>query len=330
MKIKPRTILISGIKIVALLILATGMLITSSFGGEYPTKPITFIVPFAAGGSNDIAYRVLADYFSKKWGKQINIVNQPGGNTIPATLEVYQSPPDGYTLFADSIHSASVQYATIKNLPFKLEDRTFVAMVSYFPYACATSLNKPWKTLKDVAEFVKKEPSNFIWGALGTAGLSQWGVYQLSEILSVDPRDTRRVVYAGAPQILTALAGGFVDFYYCGVATALPFYQAGKIRMLAITAPNRNKTVPDVPTTKESGFPGLELMAWLGITGPPKLHPEVIEKWKEGMRRASNDPEFISKLEKVGNSVNYLPPDKFREMVLTEAESFKISFKKYE
>ncbi len=299
-----------------------GMLSTNILAAEYPTKPITIILPYPPGGGIDIPGRAVADYFSKRWEKPINIVNKPGGNTVPATLEVYQAKPDGYTLYIDSSGSSSLQVATVKNLPFKLEDRTFLAKAVFIPMVCLTHVEKPWRTLKDVSEYAKKDPGNFKWAAVGTASVSTFAAGQFLEVAGVDISATKQVTFKGGPDAATALAGGFVDFYIFGLAPSMAFVQAGKLRHLAVISPNRLEKIPDVPTSKESGFPGLTASAWIGITGPPNLPREVIEKWNEGMKQASKDPEFISKTRAAGNEVEYLPPEEFRKMVLEEAKNF--------
>lgn len=308
--------------------LITGMLSVNVVAAEYPTKPITIILPYPPGGGIDIPGRAVAQYLSKKWGKPINIVNKPGGNTVPATLEMYQSKPDGYTLYIESSGSSSLQVATIKTLPFKLEDRTFLAKAVFVPMVCLTHVEKAWKTLRDVAEYAKKEPANFKWAAVGTASVATFAAGQFMNVAGIDIEAAKRVTFKGGPDAVTALAGGFVDFLILGVAPSMAFVQAGKIRQLAVISPNRLEKIPDVPTAKQSGFPGLTASAWIGITGPPNLPREVIEKWNEGMKQASKDAEFVSKTRAVGNEVDYLPPDEFRKMVLEEAQSFTTLAKK--
>ncbi len=308
----------SGVSVLLIL----GLLLGSGFAAEYPSKPVTIIVGFPAGGGVDMSARAIADYFSKKWGKQFVVLNKPGGNLVPAVLEVYNSKPDGYTLLCDSNAASSIQYATIREMPYKLEDRTFLANAFLAPSVLVVSTERPWKTLKEMAEFVRREPENFRWGALGISSLATFNALEFLSGLGVDISRTKKIDFKGTPELLAALGGGHVDFVIYSVAGALPLIEANKIRPIAVV-PERVDRLRNVPTTKEAGFPWIQIYSWFGLSGPPGLPKEIVAKWDQGMKDASTDPEFIARTEKIGFSVGYISSDAFRKMVLNEARTMR-------
>jgi tripartite-type tricarboxylate transporter receptor subunit TctC len=278
---------------------------------DYPSKPITLLVGYAPGGGTDLAARLISGYFSKKWGQQILVVNKPGGNLVPCVLEMHKAKPDGYTLMVDTNGASSIQTAIMKNLPFKLEDRIFLTNFLINPtfYFCAT--NKPWKTLREVADYAKDISS--------TTTFSQ---IQFLDAIGADILKTKKMDFKGGPEIMVAGANGEVDLANYGIGPAMPLIESGKIRPLALISPQRIKRLPDLRTVTEEGFPGLTAAQWCGVSGPPKLPPEVVAKWDREMRKASTDQEFIASIEKLGMIMHYLPSDAYKKMVLDETKVF--------
>jgi tripartite-type tricarboxylate transporter receptor subunit TctC len=134
---------------------------------KYPTRPVDIIVGFPAGGSTDIATRTMAFYLEKRWGTRVNVINKPGGNAIPAILEVLKAAPDGYTLFGDGSTSCSLLHVAHKDLPFKITDRNLISIWAFSPQVVFVQPASPFKTLKDAEAEAKKDPENFTWTSLG-------------------------------------------------------------------------------------------------------------------------------------------------------------------
>jgi len=289
---------------------------------DYPSKPINLLVGYAPGGGTDLAARLISGYFSKKWGQQILVVNKPGGNVVPCVLEMHKAKPDGYTLMVDTNGASSIQTAIMKNLPFKLEDRIFVTNFLINPtfYFCAA--NKPWKTLREVADYAKRDPANFKWAALDISSTTTFSLIQFLDTIGVDILKTKKMDFKGGPEVMVATANGEVDLGNYGIGPALPLIESGKIRPLALISPQRIKRLPNLPTVTEEGFPGLTAAQWCGVSGPPKLPPEVTAKWDQEMKKASADQEFVASIEKLGMIMHYLPSDAYKKMVLDETKVF--------
>jgi hypothetical protein len=164
---------------------------------KYPAKGIDVIVPFAPGAGTDLMGRVVAEALSKKWGVPVNVVNKPGGNTIIGVNEVMRAAHDGYTLLVDSPGSSSMQVG-MKDLPYKVEERTFVARAAASPMAFIVPANSPWKDLKAVAEAEKKDPGALTWTSLGGASGVDLVMQQFFKAAGIDVPKTRMVTYPGA------------------------------------------------------------------------------------------------------------------------------------
>ena len=236
---------------------------------KYPSRPIDIIVPYSAGGSTDLTARLEAAYLSKKWGVPVNVINKAGGSTLPACLEVYQSRADGYTLLADGNGSSSMLPNAVKDLPFKIMDRTFIAMTALSPEVIIVSSKTSFKSLKDIEAMARQSPEKLTWTAMGGASPIEIVVRQFLKAIDVDVLKTRPVTSPGGSQAVVLVAGGHVMLGVVSVSSALPAIKAGTIRPIAITSKTRFPDLQDLPTTFELGYPTVDAVQWVGISGPP-------------------------------------------------------------
>ncbi|MBX9840787.1 MAG: tripartite tricarboxylate transporter substrate binding protein [Xanthobacteraceae bacterium] len=267
---------------------------------KYPTKAVELIVPFAAGGSTDLGGRVLAQQLEAKWGVPVRIINKPGGNTVPAVSEVMRANPDGHTMLMDGPPQSSMLETVVRNLPFKTTDRTFVAIAAYTPMKFVVPHESPFKTLKDAAEAVQKDPNTFTWTSLGGAGAQDMAFRQFFKATNVDVKNTRAIQLKGGSEAITMTAGGHVRLgvgSYSSIAAPL---EAKRIRVLAVASPERWPNLPDTQTTAEAGFPSIEVLYWIGVSGPPKLPPHVVKVWDETLREIAKSKAYADGLLKVG------------------------------
>jgi tripartite-type tricarboxylate transporter receptor subunit TctC len=287
---------------------------------KYPAKAIDLIVPVAAGGTTDMWARVTADFLKKKWGVPINVVNKAGGGTVPGNLEVYQATPDGYTMLADAQSSCSFLEVGIKNLPFKVLDRTFIAIVAVSPSVIMSSPKFPWKNFKELVEEARKDPENFTWASTGSAGSSDILMRQFFKAAGVDVAKTKPVITRGAGEMNPLAAGGHVKMVSDAAPSAQSFVTGGMLRPLAITAYRMPDLYPDLATTAEQGYPGVNNVWWWGISGPPKLPPDVIEKWDTALQELLKDPEYVAKIVKSGGKITYQNSREAKERVRKEMD----------
>jgi tripartite-type tricarboxylate transporter receptor subunit TctC len=289
---------------------------------KYPTRAIEIIVPFVPGGSTDLIGRMLADNLKKKWGVPVNVINKPGGNTVPANLEVHQSKPDGYTVFSDSQSSCSLLDVAVKDLPFKVLDRTFIAFTTASPHIFYANAASPIKNLKDVEAEVKKNPGEFTWGSFGGVGAGDFLWRQFFKGIGVDVSKTKPVVTRGGAEIVSFVAGNHIKLGTATPTSGISHVRAGTVKVVGVSG-FRCPDYPDVATAVEQGFPTVTAVFWTGISGPPKLPPHIINKWEEAIQEMLKDQEFNSKLRNLGFKPFYLNSSEAREYVRKEIDEVR-------
>jgi tripartite-type tricarboxylate transporter receptor subunit TctC len=293
---------------------------------KYPTRAIDIIVPFGPGGSTDLVTRVLAAYVKELWGLPVNVINKPGGNTVPACLEVYGAKPDGYTLLADCSPSSTMLPAVVKNLPFKIMDRTFIASASIFHLIFMVPASSPFTSLKELEAEAKKDPENFTWASLGGAAQQDYGTRQFFKAIGVDVSKTKPVMSQSGSLAMQLTAGGHVKMGSSATGSALSGIRGGMVRPLAVTAKERFPDLPDIPTTAELGYPTLTSSQWNGVSGPPNIPPYIIEAWNKAIQKAVKDPKFIAQLRNVGSTPFYLNSYDTKEYVRKETEEVEKTY----
>ena len=288
----------------------------------YPSKTIDISVPWGPGGATDTSARITADFLKRKWGVAVNVVNKPGGNTVPASLEVYQAPPGGYTVMGESAGGTSILALTVKNLPFKVMDRTFLGIMFYSPNLLVANTTGPYKTLKDLADDIKKDPAGFVWSSLGGAATPDIAVRQLVNAIGVDFARTKPVTASSTSHTVVLVAGGHTKISFSTVTTSLPLIKSGMVKGLAVTGQQRNPDVSDVPTFAELGFPTVTVINWAGITGPPNMPAHVIQAWEKALQEMVKDQDVLGKLKNVGLLPLYYSSKDSRERVTNEIAEF--------
>lgn len=290
---------------------------------KYPTRAIDIIVPFAPGGATDLSARVLAAYMNKKWGVPVNVINKPGGNTIPACLEVYSARPDGYTLLEDGNASSIMLPVVVRDLPFKVMDRTFIGIFSESSQAITVPSESPFKSLKDLETAAKKDPENFTWTSLGGASTLDYVVRQFLKAIGVDVFKTKPIMSKGAAQAIVLIAAGNVKMGTGSIASSLTAIRAGTARPLAVTSGTRFPDLPEVPTTAELGYPTVTAKDRYGPSGPPKLPSYIVDIWNKAMEEMLKDPETISKMRNIGLIPLYLNSHETIEYVIKKTEEVR-------
>lgn len=287
---------------------------------KYPTRAINMIVPFTPGGSTDMAARAMGPFLTKKWGVPVNVINKPGGNTIPAQVEVYNSPPDGYTMLADGQPMCSLLEVVVKDLPFKVADRTFVAITVYSPIITIVPASSPFKTLKDLMADAQRDPQNFTWDSLGGVSGDDFVGRQFFKAAGVDVSKTKPVMSKGGSAAAILVAGGHMKMGHPAIISAWPHIQAGTVRVLAVALKERDPMLPDVPSTAELGFPIMYCPFWLGVSGPPKMSAHIAEIWSKAIKEIMKEPEYLAQIKKMGMRPFYHGPAEMREYIKRESE----------
>ena len=288
----------------------------------YPTRPIEIVVAFAPGGGADVAARLIAGYAAKKWGQPVSVVNMPGASGITGTLRALNARPDGYTLLLEPHATASMLFAVESDVPFKMDGKTPIGLITLDPVIYTVKEDSPWKTLADVAAAARRDPKSFRYGIAGVAAVAAFSVAQFLYSAGVPVAETNRVVFTGGAPAITALAGGHVDFAGQQWSESAPLIQGRKVRGLAVVHPTRLPGLPDVPTAREAGFRDLDVVGWQGLAGPPRLPAPIVAKWAALIEEAAKDPEFLEQAARVNKVIAYKGPDAFWQFQQEELKKY--------
>ena len=264
----------------------------------YPTRPITLVVPFSAGGQTDTIARVVADHMAKTLGQPIIIENDAGAGGTTATKRVTQASPDGYTISAGSMatHAAApTQYPRVKYDP--AQDFTPIGLTAEAPAVIVTRKDFPADSLKEFVEYMTKNQAK-INEAHGGVG-SQMHTY-CTLLHSIMGTKTARVGYRSAAPALNDLVAGHVDFACSSLGGVAPLIQAGTIKAIAIASPERADVIKDVPTTTEGGLPEFQVSGWNAIFAPRNTPQDIQAKLNDALLKALDDEGTRKRLVDIG------------------------------
>jgi len=293
---------------------------------DWPTKQITIIVPWAPGASTDMTPRTLGPRMSKILGVPIQVVNKPGGSGIIGTLEAVKAPPDGYTLLMDCGGTSSIQAAWSENLPYKVEERSYIARVIAAPLVLIVPASSPYKTVEDLVQAHRTNPAGITFGVIGGTGVPDVDIAQFRAAMvakGIDISKARPVTYKGSGEVGPAIAGGHISYSFTTPSACKALVDAGKIRALAVSTAKRYSGLPNVPTTIEAGYPSVDMVYWAGFGGPPGLPANVAKIVDNAAKEALADPDVIAKLDKLGIEPFYLSGDAYKKFVFDEVKSIK-------
>jgi tripartite-type tricarboxylate transporter receptor subunit TctC len=289
------------------LLAAASLVPLASHSQAYPTRPVKFVVPFAAGSATDQISRAFADHMSKTLGQPIVIDNKPGVNGMLGAAEVAKAPADGYTvLIGTNSTNAALKYLQ-KTLPYN-QDTAFapVAYMGSVPLIVAVNNEVPVKNLRELVNLAKSKPGHVTFASASTSQL-----VSSSMLANMAGVELLNVPYKAGPAAMMDLIGGQVMMFTADFAVMLPQVKAGKVRGLAVTSTSRSPAIPELPTVNEAlGLKDYELIAWFGAYAPAGAPAEAIAKLNEAFNAAANDRALQDKFaSNLGFSVGPGTPD---------------------
>ncbi|UBM12414.1 Bug family tripartite tricarboxylate transporter substrate binding protein [Cupriavidus metallidurans] len=267
---------------------------------HWPSKPITYVVPFAAGGTTDLLGRLIGQRLSQTLGQSIVVENRAGAGGNIGSDYVAKAAPDGYTLLGGTISSHAINISLYPKMPYDpVKNFQPVALIGTLPNVLVVNANSPWKSVQDVIAAAKAKPGSVNFGSSGN-GTSQ----HLAAELFANMAGLRmtHVPYKGSSQAVQALLGNQVDIVFENSVAAMPMIQAGKFRALATTGAKRAPELPDVPTMAESapGLSGYEIVSWQAIFAPAGTPMPIINKLSGEIGKIIRQPDVRSKLAAMG------------------------------
>jgi len=253
----------------------------------WPERPITLIVPFAAGGPTDVVARVVAEPMSRTLGQQIVVENVAGAGGTTGTIRAAQATPDGYTLEMGHMGTHGAAPAVYPNLKYDpLKDFAPVGLAAGTPILIVAKKGFPAKDFKEFVAYLKANGDKLNEAHAGVGSVSFTTCTFFNSLVGAKPT---RVVYRGTGPALNDLVSGQVDYMCDQIVNLVPQIQAGTIRAYAVALPERSPAIPDVPTTKEGGLPEFQVSAWNAIFAPKGTPPEVVAKISGALQKALED-----------------------------------------
>ncbi|MFM9974283.1 MAG: tripartite tricarboxylate transporter substrate-binding protein [Beijerinckiaceae bacterium] len=272
---------------------------TAAFAQGFPNKPITMIVPFAAGGPTDIIARIVSDNMSKTLGQQIVIENVAGAGGTTGITRAMNASPDGYTIAMGHLGTLSAAPALFPDLRYKpLDGIQHIGVAGGTPILIVAKKDFPAKDLKEFVAYLKANPTKANEAHAGVGAVSWTTCTLLKSQLALT--DINSVPYRGTGPALNDLVGGQVDFMCDQIPSVIGQVKAGTIKAYAIASAARSPALPDIPTTTEAGLPGYQIEAWNGIVAPNAVPADIVAKLADALDKALDDAGTRKRLEDLG------------------------------
>ena len=289
-------------RLVAHMILAVAILVGSGQGGNaqqpYPTRPITIVVPFTAGGPTDVLARLLGQHMSQTLGQQIVVENVSGGGGSLGAARVAKAAPDGYTLVMGNLGSHAASVGLYKNLPYDPRvDFEPVMLVATTPMVLVVRKNLEVDTLKAFIAHAAENRGKVTFGSAGTGSISHLTYLLFTHLTKTE---IQHIPYRGLSQAVNDLLSGQIDMMFDQVVSASPHIQAGSVKPIAVTVPARAATLPNVPSSTEAGLPALETLAWTALFLPKATPKPIVELVNAALDKAMRDEAVAKRLADLG------------------------------
>jgi tripartite-type tricarboxylate transporter receptor subunit TctC len=278
----------------------------------FPDRPIKLVVPLAPGGVTDVFARVIAQQLGKELHGAVIVENRAGGDGLIGNAFVAQAKPDGYTLLF-AVPSLAIDPALGRKLPYDaLKDFTLIGLAASSPNFLVVSSKLPATDVASLVDLVHNNPGKYNYGhpGVGTTAHLSFELFKQAAKLQATA-----IPYKGSAPMIVELASGQVSMTSMAAILALSESKAGRVRVLATTAPDRSPQFPDVPTMAEAGYPAAMVQPWFGIVGPANLPAPVTEKLIAALSKALAAPEVKSQLATVGGQVATATPAEFRALI---------------
>ena len=300
-----------------------GLLVAAgtAFAQAYPNKVIRLQVPFAPGGTTDIVARVIAEPLGKALGQTVIVENKAGGGGVVGASDTAHAAPDGYTLGMATVSTTAANPAINPKMPYNAEtDFTPIINIAATPNVIAVNPSFPARNYKDFVAVLKKSPGKYSYASSGTGGIGHlqtelWKTLQGVYVIHIP--------YSGAGPALRDAVGGQVEMIFDNVPSALPHLLGGRLMAMAVAAPQRLASLPNVPTFKELGLEPVNRMAYYGIVGPKGLPRDLVDKINAATRKALEDPAVRKRIEDTGSIVLGNTPEQFAAQMKDELAVYR-------
>jgi tripartite-type tricarboxylate transporter receptor subunit TctC len=278
--------------VAALLLLAA-----PAFAQTYPSKQVRIVVPFPAGGSNDVLCRMVGDKLSAAWGQPVIVDNRAGaGGNVGAEI-AYRAEPDGYTLLCSPPPPLAINHNLYKTLPYDWTKFVPIGVLALVPNVISARIDLPASTLKELIAYAKANPGKVTYASQGNGSTSHLSAQMLATMAGIE---LVHVPYKGEGPALVDLTAGRVDIFIGNISAALRFEKARQAKFLGLASRTRSPVAPDVPTTAELGLPDLVASAWFALVAPPGTPDAIAQKVNADLAAALGQPEMRTRFLELG------------------------------
>jgi tripartite-type tricarboxylate transporter receptor subunit TctC len=289
---------------------------------DFPSRPVRFIVPYAAGGSGDLLARLLGNKLASLWGQQVVVDNRAGGGGLIGTEAAARSEPDGYTLYLATDGPLTVAASLYKRVPYDWKrDFAPVSMLAMGYQVLIVRASFPARDLKELIALARQKPGELNYASIGIGSAPHLGAELFKSVAKVD---ITHVPYRGSSaQAITALIAGDVAMFLVGTSTAVPHIKSGALRGLAVTAAKRVDGLAEVPTFSEAGLPGVDVSLWFAVLVPSGTPAAIINKLNADIAQVVADPEFKQALTVRGFEAVASSPEQLAEFLEKDYVKFR-------
>jgi tripartite-type tricarboxylate transporter receptor subunit TctC len=289
---------------------------------DFPTRPVRFIVPYAAGGSGDLLARLLGNKLAAIWGQQVVVDNRAGGGGLIGTEFAARSDADGYTLYLATDGPLTVAASLYKRVPYDWKrDFAPVSMLAMGYQVLIVRASLPARDLKGLIALAREKPGELNYASIGIGSAPHLGAELFKSVAKVD---VTHVPYRGSSaQAISALLAGDVAMFLVGTSTAVSHIQSGALRGLAVTAGKRVDGLPDVPTFAEAGLPGVDVSLWFAVLVPDGTPAPIVKKLNADIAQVVADPDFRQALAVRGFDAVSSSPEELAQFLAKDYVKFR-------
>ena len=289
----------------------------------YTSKPITFVIPFAAGGDSDLSGRNVAAHASKHLNNvPIVAVNRTGASGAIGAMAVKNAPPDGYTLLVARIATHAILPALDSKLQYRWNDFTMLSLIELNPYVCFVKGDSPYRTAADLVAAIKASPGKLNFSTAGVGTSQNMAAQYFMTLAGLTKDHAVGIHYKGGGEVTSAVLGGQVQFACNNAPTVIPQVKAGALRALFVT-PSRLPEMPDAPSGTEAGFPDMnKIVGWTALMGPPGMPKEIVDRWTEVFAKLAKDPDWQQGNARIGGIAAIRSPQETEKFVREQYELY--------
>src|SRR5712691_5784176 len=277
---------------------------------DYPVRPIRLVVGFTAGGPTDIPARFIAEKLGDKLGQRVVVENKPAAAGMVATRDVLSQPKDGYSLLLCT-HFEPINTAVYKNVGFRLGELAPISLIAKYYYGLALSRSIPADDFESFVRYAKARPGAVTYATIGAGSAQEIIARQLEKLSGIT---MNRIPFRGGPQVVQELVAGRVDFYVAPTLALMPQYDSGQLKLLAVTAPARLQTAPQIPTLKEVGIDYVRF-GWLGICAAEGTPQPIIDRLNREIVSVVATADYKNMIENAGSIATSSTPRQLRDVI---------------